>query len=173
MCPKPRLLAAEVAGPHVRGLDGVVLQGLQRLEGGHDGSRRVGRDFETTAGQGTSLGWRFEQLAAILDGVEDPDRLGVCFDTCHVFAAGYPLGTAKEYRTTMGQLDKTVGAVLDEVKKLGIGENTFIIAMADNGQSKYVTGLVSVAGLRVSTSVTPPAEGDPPGRNTLTTRARS
>ena len=41
--------------------------------------------------RGPSIGWRFEQLAAILAGVQNPDRLGVCFDTCHVFAAGYPL----------------------------------------------------------------------------------
>ena len=65
--------------------------------------------LETTAGQGSSLGWRFEQLAAILDGVKNPDRLGVCFDTCHVFAAGYPLGTEKDYRATMRQFNATVG----------------------------------------------------------------
>jgi deoxyribonuclease IV len=65
--------------------------------------------LETTAGQGSCLGWRFEHLATILDGVKDPDRLGVCVDTCHVFAAGYPLGTLKEYRATMRALDKTVG----------------------------------------------------------------
>ncbi len=65
--------------------------------------------LETTAGQGSNLGWRFEHLATILDGVKDPDRLGVCFDTCHVFAAGYPLGTEKEYKETMRQLNKTVG----------------------------------------------------------------
>ncbi len=65
--------------------------------------------LETTAGQGTSLGWRFEQFAAILDGVKQPDRLGICFDTCHVFAAGYPLGTEKEYRATMRALVRSVG----------------------------------------------------------------
>ena len=65
--------------------------------------------LETTAGQGTSLGWRFEQLAAILDRVKDPDRLGVCFDTCHVFAAGYPMATDQEYKATMKALDALVG----------------------------------------------------------------
>ncbi|MEZ6071671.1 MAG: deoxyribonuclease IV [Pirellulales bacterium] len=45
--------------------------------------------LETTAGQGTNLGWKFEQLGAMLDGVKEPERLGVCLDTCHVFAAGY------------------------------------------------------------------------------------
>ncbi len=65
--------------------------------------------LETTAGQGTNLGWQFEQLAKILDGVKDPERLGVCFDTCHVFAAGHPLGTQKDYRATMRAFDRSVG----------------------------------------------------------------
>ncbi|MBN1590285.1 MAG: deoxyribonuclease IV [Pirellulales bacterium] len=70
--------------------------------------------LETTAGQGSSLGWRFEQLAAILDGVKEPDRLGVCFDTAHVFAAGYPLATAKQYRETMRRFDELIG--LDRIR---------------------------------------------------------
>ena len=65
--------------------------------------------LETTAGQGSNLGWRFEHLAAILEGVHAPERLGVCFDTCHVFAAGYPLGTEKEYKTTMRNFNRSVG----------------------------------------------------------------
>jgi deoxyribonuclease-4 len=70
---------------------------------------KVGCLLETTAGQGTALGWRFEQLAAMLDGVKAPERLGVCFDTCHVFAAGYPLATLAGYRATMRQFDRLVG----------------------------------------------------------------
>ncbi len=65
--------------------------------------------LETTAGQGTALGWRFEQLAAVFDRVKDPDRLGVCFDTCHVFAAGYELNTPKKYAATMNAFDRLVG----------------------------------------------------------------
>ena len=65
--------------------------------------------LETTAGQGTALGWQFEQLAAILDGVAQPDRLGFCFDTCHVFAAGYPMETRKQYRATMAAFDRLLG----------------------------------------------------------------
>jgi len=65
--------------------------------------------LETTAGQGTSLGWRFEHFAAILDGVRDPDRLGFCFDTCHVFAAGYPLAPKKAYLATLRTFDRLVG----------------------------------------------------------------
>jgi deoxyribonuclease-4 len=82
--------------------------------------------LETTAGQGSCIGCRFEQLAEIIERVEDPDRLGVCVDTCHIFAAGYPIGSEKEYRATMRALDKTVGLKLvraihlnDSLKPLG------------------------------------------------------
>ena len=64
--------------------------------------------LETTAGQGTTLGWRFEHLAEILSGVKDNRRLGVCFDTCHVFAAGYKMSTLAQYRATMRESDKIV-----------------------------------------------------------------
>jgi deoxyribonuclease IV len=82
--------------------------------------------LETTAGQGSCLGCRFEQLAIMIERVQDSDRLGVCVDTCHIFAAGYPLGTEKDYQATMRALDKTVGLRLvkafhlnDSLKPLG------------------------------------------------------
>jgi deoxyribonuclease-4 len=65
--------------------------------------------LETTAGQGTSLGHRFEHLARILSLVADARRYGVCFDTCHVFAAGYALAPESEYRATMRAFDKVIG----------------------------------------------------------------
>jgi deoxyribonuclease-4 len=77
--------------------------------------------LETTAGQGTSLGWRFEHLAEILAGVAEPQRLGICFDTCHVFAAGYPLGTPEEYLATMDALDRLVG--LERVKAFHLNDS--------------------------------------------------
>jgi deoxyribonuclease-4 len=64
---------------------------------------------ETTAGQGSSLGCTFEQLAEILEGVKEKRRLGVCIDTCHVFAAGYDLRTVKSYETTMKELETVIG----------------------------------------------------------------
>ncbi len=65
--------------------------------------------LETTAGQGTNLGHRFEQLGAIFDAVKKSERMGVCVDTCHIFAAGYPLTTKKEYTATMAEFDALVG----------------------------------------------------------------
>ncbi len=68
--------------------------------------------LENTAGQGSNLGWRFEHLATIIDAVKNPDRLGVCIDTCHLFAAGYEFATPKQYKAMFGQLDTTVGLKL-------------------------------------------------------------
>ncbi len=65
--------------------------------------------LETTAGQGSCLGHRFEHLASILALVQEPRRLGVCLDTCHVFAAGYALAPVKEYRATLRAFDRVVG----------------------------------------------------------------
>lgn len=65
--------------------------------------------LEATAGQGSCLGHRFEHLARILSLVSDPARLGVCLDTCHVFAAGYALSPEKEYRATLREFDRLVG----------------------------------------------------------------
>ena len=65
--------------------------------------------LENTAGQGSNLGWRLEHLGAIIRGVAEPERLGVCIDTCHLFAAGYPLHTPQEYADTTAELEKMVG----------------------------------------------------------------
>ncbi len=65
--------------------------------------------LETTAGQGTSLGHRFEQIAAILDQIGLPERTGVCLDTCHVFAAGCDIRTPDGYAGVIREFDRTVG----------------------------------------------------------------
>jgi deoxyribonuclease-4 len=76
---------------------------------GRCGGFRVQVLLETTAGQGTTLGYRFEHLRRILELVHDPARLGVCFDTCHVFAAGYALAPEKEYQATLRAFNQTIG----------------------------------------------------------------
>ncbi len=65
--------------------------------------------LETTAGQGTVLGMRFEELHELLRLVRQPKRVGVCVDTCHIFAAGYELRTRQGYEATMRELDRVVG----------------------------------------------------------------
>lgn len=65
--------------------------------------------IENTAGQGSNLGFRFEQLAEIIDQVDDQSRVGVCLDTCHTFAAGYDLRTAEACARTFAEFDRIVG----------------------------------------------------------------
>ncbi len=65
--------------------------------------------IENTAGQGSNLGWQFEELAEIIDHVEDKGRVGVCLDTCHTFAAGYDLRTEDACKNTFEQFSGTVG----------------------------------------------------------------
>jgi deoxyribonuclease-4 len=65
--------------------------------------------LEATAGQGTNIGYKFEHLRAIIDGVEHPERMAVCIDTCHIFAAGYDISTEKGYEETFTLFDEIVG----------------------------------------------------------------
>jgi deoxyribonuclease IV len=65
--------------------------------------------LEVTAGQGSNLGHTFEQLACLIDHIDDKAHVGVCLDSCHMFAAGYPLGDRGDYRATMGKFETTVG----------------------------------------------------------------
>ncbi len=77
--------------------------------------------LETTAGQGSSLGHKFEHLAAILAGVGGADRVAVCLDTCHVFAAGYPLADRRDYLATMKQFDHLIG--VDRIKAFHLNDS--------------------------------------------------
>ncbi len=83
-------------------------EALNRLTD-NDSDGRVTICLETTAGQGTNLGYRFEQLAAIIDMVENKDRVALCLDTCHIFAAGYSLKTRQAYEATLKEFDTVLG----------------------------------------------------------------
>ncbi|HSK28781.1 MAG TPA: deoxyribonuclease IV [Candidatus Limnocylindria bacterium] len=65
--------------------------------------------LEITAGQGSNLGYRFEQIGAIIDATKECDRLRVCFDTEHAFAAGYDLRTKEGYERTFSEFDEAIG----------------------------------------------------------------
>jgi len=82
--------------------------------------------LETTAGQGTQIGYRFEHLRDIMAEVNMPERLGVCLDTCHIFAAGYDFRSGETYEETMARFDDVIGLealrvvhVNDSKKELG------------------------------------------------------
>jgi deoxyribonuclease-4 len=77
--------------------------------------------LETTAGQGANVGYRFEQLARIIEMVEQDERLGICVDTCHVFAAGYDIRDAAGWKRMMSELESTVG--LPRLKALHLNDS--------------------------------------------------
>ena len=70
--------------------------------------------LENTAGEKNSVGSSFEHIQGIIDGIERSDRIGICFDTCHAFAAGYELRTEADLAATLSQLDETAG--IDRLK---------------------------------------------------------
>jgi deoxyribonuclease-4 len=77
--------------------------------------------LETTAGQGSDVGHRFEQLGRIVEKTRRSDRIGVCLDTCHVFAAGYDISTGEGYVSTLEAFDREVG--LDRLKVIHLNDS--------------------------------------------------
>jgi len=65
--------------------------------------------LETTAGQGTNLGYTFEQIATMLELIDNPERTGVCLDTCHILAAGYEWRTREGYEKVVSDFDRIIG----------------------------------------------------------------
>lgn len=131
-------LVIELQRAEAFGLAGVVMHpgsflkdteegGLSRIAKGIDEVHSQTEGFscelwlETTAGQGTNLGHRFEHLREIIDRVRDADRLGVCVDTCHIFAAGYPLIDRKDYLATFRAFDELIGC--DRIRAFHVNDS--------------------------------------------------
>lgn len=114
--------------------------------------------LEATAGQGTSVGHRFEQLGAIVAGVKQKMPIGVCIDTCHIFAAGYDIRTGEGWEKTFAEFDRHIGLnhltafhLNDSMKELGsrvdrhapigqghIGTESFRYLMQHSAHPKYL-----------------------------------
>jgi len=115
----------------------VIHPGSHRGSGEQDGLYRIARGInllyyqgpdmtiqillETTAGQGATLGYRFEHFAQVIEMVEDEEKVGVCLDTCHCFAAGYDISTAEGYETTMEEFHRIIG--LDRLKLIHLNDS--------------------------------------------------
>jgi len=76
--------------------------------------------IETTAGQGSTLGYRFDEIARLLERIEDRGRAAVCIDTCHIHAAGYDIRTEEGYERTMEEFDAMIG--LDRLALLHLND---------------------------------------------------
>lgn len=77
--------------------------------------------LENTAGQGTNLGWSFQQIADIISHTSDSKRLGVCLDTCHAFAAGYAIDRTGGWRRMLGDIEATFG--FEKLKALHLNDS--------------------------------------------------
>ncbi len=102
--------------------------------------------LETTAGQGTNLGSSFEELAAIIDQVEAKDRVMVCLDTCHIFAAGYDFRTEAGYADVMGRFDNTIG--VDRLKAIHLNDSKFPLGSRRDRHDHIGEGEIGLDGFR-------------------------
>ena len=103
--------------------------------------------IETTAGQGTSLGAKFEEIAFILRESSHSDRLGVCLDTCHIFAAGYDFRTPETYRRTFTDFDEIIG--LDRLKFFHLNDSKKGLGSRVDRHEHIGQGKIGLAGFRL------------------------
>lgn len=102
--------------------------------------------LETTAGQGTNLGHRFEHLAWILERAETSERMGVCVDTCHIFAAGYPIVAAEDYAATFREFDRIIG--LDRIRAFHLNDSVKDLGSRVDRHAKIGEGKLGLAPFR-------------------------
>ena len=102
--------------------------------------------IESTAGQGSALGYRFEHLATLLEAVKPAGRIGVCLDTCHVFAAGYDLRTPEAFQKTMSHFDKVVG--LRNLKAWHLNDSKKDLGSRVDRHDDIGKGFIGTAGFR-------------------------
>lgn len=107
---------------------------------------RSGVLLETTAGQGTRLGYRFEHLAWLLNHTVDGERLGICLDTCHAFAAGYELRTPEGYAATTEAFDRVIG--LDRLKAIHLNDSKGELGSRKDRHQHIGKGHIGLAGFR-------------------------
>ena len=102
--------------------------------------------LETTAGQGTSLGRTFEEIAAIIDQVEDKSRVAVCMDTCHIYAAGYDFRTPELYAQVIQEFGNVVG--LDRLKVIHLNDSKNPLGSFKDRHDHIGDGLIGLDGFR-------------------------
>ena len=102
--------------------------------------------LETSAGQGSALGHTFWHLRWLLDETPEGDRLGVCVDTCHVFAAGYDLRTPDAYASTMESFDSVVG--LARLKAVHLNDSRYGLGSRRDRHEHIGQGCIGLEGFR-------------------------
>jgi len=102
--------------------------------------------IETTSGQGTCVGHRFEHLAYIIQGVKGKLPIGVCLDTCHVFAAGYDIRNKKAWDHTLAEFDQLVG--LSYLKAIHVNDSKHLIGSRKDRHASIGKGEIGLEGFR-------------------------
>jgi deoxyribonuclease IV len=126
------------------GLDAIVRAVRRLLDETADTAPDTVICLETMAGQGTNLGGRFEHLAYILQNAGPSNRLGVCFDTCHVFAAGYDIRTPEAYAATMAEFDRVIG--LDKIRCFHFNDSVHGLGERKDRHAHIGRGQIGLAG---------------------------
>jgi deoxyribonuclease-4 len=119
-----------------------IVAALDRAHAGTSGYQTLTL-LEATAGQGSTLGYRFEQLAAMRNGVAEPNRVAFCFDTCHVFAAGYDIRTPETYEETMAAFERVLG--LEQLKCFHFNDSKKGLASRVDRHDHIGTGMLGLA----------------------------
>ena len=103
--------------------------------------------LETTAGQGTNLGYKFEQLQEIIDFIDIKERIGVCYDTCHTFAAGYNIRTSESYEKAFREFDSIVG--LKNLKLFHLNDSKFDLNSRKDRHENIGKGKIGLEAFRM------------------------
>jgi deoxyribonuclease-4 len=103
--------------------------------------------LETTAGEGTTMGYKFEHFAEIFNKLKDLSRIGVCIDTCHIFAAGYDFRDEKSYYETIEKFDKIVG--LKFLKVFHLNDSKFPSGSKMDRHEEIGSGEIGLNGFRI------------------------
>mgnify|MGYP006285925551 CR=1 FL=1 len=126
-----------------------IADGMDRVLSSVDGGVLV---LENTAGQGTAMGERIEQLSTILEYVREPDRVAVCIDTCHAFAAGYDIRTERGWNALIDTVESTIG--LDKLVALHLNDSTGTLGSNKDRHKPIGEGEIGIDGFRAIMSDT-------------------
>lgn len=103
--------------------------------------------LETTAGQGDHLGYTFEQLETMVSNTKEPERLGICFDTAHAYAAGYDLSTQAAYEQTWSEFDRVIG--LDHLRAIHVNDSKKALGSRVDRHGHIGQGLLGLEAFRL------------------------
>ena len=102
--------------------------------------------LETTSAQTNKIGGRFEELAAIIERVDDKSRVGVCIDTCHIFAAGYDISTSDGWHKTMNEFERIIG--LEYLKGMHLNDSAGALDSHMDRHANIGQGEIGIEGFR-------------------------